>query len=49
MFQKLNEIENITIILVTHDPNVAAVARRAIHISDGLIEPETAGELVRTS
>src|SRR5436305_10040305 len=43
MFQKLNEMENITIILVTHDPNVAAVARRAIHISDGLIEAESAG------
>src|ERR1041384_42619 len=39
MFTQLNEQEHITIILVTHDPSVAAVARRTIRISDGLIEP----------
>ncbi|MEA2736275.1 MAG: putative transport system ATP-binding protein [Humisphaera sp.] len=38
MFQRLNEEENITIILVTHDANVARAARRTIHIKDGLIE-----------
>ena len=38
MFQQLNEEERITIILVTHDANVAAVAKRTIKISDGLIE-----------
>ena len=38
MFQKLNAEEGLTIILVTHDPTVAAAARRAIHIRDGLIE-----------
>jgi len=37
MFQRLNEKDGITIILVTHDANVAAWARRSIHISDGLI------------
>ena len=35
MFQKINKEEGITIILVTHDANVAAYASRHIHISDG--------------
>jgi ABC-type lipoprotein export system ATPase subunit len=38
MFRRLNEEERITIILVTHDANVAATANRIIRISDGLIE-----------
>jgi ABC-type lipoprotein export system ATPase subunit len=37
MFQQLNDEEGITIILVTHDPNVAKHARRTIGISDGVI------------
>ena len=38
MFRQLNEEQGITIILVTHDPEVAGTARRSIHIKDGLIE-----------
>jgi ABC-type lipoprotein export system ATPase subunit len=38
MFQRLNEEEGITIILVTHDAKVAHHAKRTIRISDGLIE-----------
>ena len=37
MFQQLNQEEGITIIIVTHDPNVARHARRIIGISDGII------------
>jgi ABC-type lipoprotein export system ATPase subunit len=37
MLQKLNTEENITIIIVTHDPNVARHTQRQIHIHDGLI------------
>ncbi|HYA88534.1 MAG TPA: ABC transporter ATP-binding protein [Nitrospirota bacterium] len=40
MFQQLNRSENLTIILVTHDPGVAHHAQRIIYIKDGLIEKE---------
>jgi len=36
-FQQLNEEDGLTIILVTHDANVATFARRVIHIRDGTI------------
>jgi ABC-type lipoprotein export system ATPase subunit len=38
MFQRLNEEEGITIILVTHDSGVASHARRTILMRDGRIE-----------
>ena len=38
MFQTLNREQQITIILVTHEADVAAHARRAIRIHDGRIE-----------
>jgi ABC-type lipoprotein export system ATPase subunit len=37
LFQRLNAEEGITVILVTHDANVARHARRTIQIKDGLI------------
>jgi ABC-type lipoprotein export system ATPase subunit len=37
MFQQLNEEDGITIIVVTHDAQVARHTRRMIHISDGTI------------
>ena len=41
MFQKLNQEEGITIILVTHDASIAGYAKRIVRISDGRIEHET--------
>ena len=41
MFQKLNDDEGITIIIVTHDPNVANHAKRIIRMKDGVIVEES--------
>lgn len=43
-FQRLNEEEGVTIILVTHDPHVAESARRVIRIRDGVIEEAENGD-----
>jgi ABC-type lipoprotein export system ATPase subunit len=37
MFQKLNTDDGITVLMVTHDPDVAAHARRVIRVLDGTI------------
>ena len=39
VFQRLHDAGN-TIIIVTHEPEVAAYARRAIHIRDGQVEKD---------
>ena len=41
IFQRLNREEAVTVILVTHDENVARHARRIIRIRDGLIEADS--------
>ncbi len=43
MLQDLNRVEGITIIIVTHDPTVAAIAPRNIRLCDGLVESDTRG------
>ena len=40
IFKKLNEEKNMTIILVTHDPEIAKIAQRRIYLRDGQIERE---------
>jgi len=40
LFKRLNEEKSITIILVTHDPEVAQEAEKIIHIRDGQIVEE---------
>ena len=42
LFQRLNREEGVTIIIVTHDENVAQYAERVIRIRDGVIEDEGA-------
>jgi ABC-type lipoprotein export system ATPase subunit len=43
MFQQLNAQESITIVLVTHDANVARYAGRVITIHDGAIMDRSFG------
>jgi ABC-type lipoprotein export system ATPase subunit len=38
LFKQLNEQQGITILLVTHDPNIARHTKRIIHIRDGVID-----------
>jgi putative ABC transport system ATP-binding protein len=37
IFQELNEKENLTIVLVTHEPDIAEFSRRVIHFRDGRV------------
>jgi putative ABC transport system ATP-binding protein len=37
IFQALNEKENLTIVLVTHEPDIAGFAKRVIHFRDGRV------------
>ena len=41
LFQNLNEKEGITIVLVTHEPDIAAYAKRQIVFRDGMIISDT--------
>jgi putative ABC transport system ATP-binding protein len=40
IFQRLNRERGITVVFVTHDPEIAAHTRRIIRLRDGLIEGE---------
>lgn len=44
LFTRLNEEEGITIMLVTHEPDVAAYARRIVAFRDGLITSDNLNE-----
>jgi putative ABC transport system ATP-binding protein len=42
IFERLNRDQGLTVILVTHEPDIAAHARRVIHVRDGLIAEDQA-------
>jgi putative ABC transport system ATP-binding protein len=47
LFQQLNEERGLTVVFVTHEPDVAAFTRRTLHIRDGLITSDEVHEAVR--
>lgn len=42
IFQRLNRERGITVVLVTHEPDLAHHAQRIVHLRDGLVEEEEA-------
>ncbi|MFN2291181.1 MAG: ATP-binding cassette domain-containing protein, partial [Anaerolineae bacterium] len=40
IFRELNEERGITVVFVTHDPEIAEQTRRVVFIRDGLIESD---------
>ena len=40
ILMRLNREQGITIVMITHEPDMAAYARRTIHVLDGLVVPE---------
>ena len=48
LFCKLNDEDGITIILVTHEPDVAAYAKRILHFRDGVIMDDAINNNRRT-
>jgi putative ABC transport system ATP-binding protein len=49
LFQQLNEEKGITVVFVTHEPDIAAHTRRIVRIHDGVIvgdSPNTPGTLL---
>jgi putative ABC transport system ATP-binding protein len=47
LLTRLNEDKGITIVMVTHEPDIAAWTRRIVRFRDGLIESDQANEPVR--
>ena len=48
LFEQLNR-QGITIVLVTHEPDIAAHAQRVLTVRDGLLDSDTHGGLPATS
>jgi len=49
LFSRIREERNLTIVLVTHDPQVAAAADRTIRVHDGRVVPDPEPALDRRS
>jgi putative ABC transport system ATP-binding protein len=48
IFERLNREQGLTVILVTHEPDIAAHARRIFHVRDGLIAEDERRPLMAT-
>ena len=49
LFKTLNREKGITVVFVTHDPEVASHGQRIVHFKDGLVEREEVGGGVRSA
>ena len=49
LFKKINEEDGTTILLVTHEPDVAAYARRIVHFKDGTITSDEENRMVKNA
>ncbi len=49
LFKKINLEEGITVLLVTHEPDVAAYAKRIVHFKDGMITSDEINGAVRSA
>ena len=49
LFQKLNRDQGITIVLVTHEVDIAEYAKRQIHFKDGLVVSDRLTGSLRSS
>ena len=49
LFKKINEEDGTTILLVTHEPEVAVYARRIVHFKDGMITSDEINRAVKIS
>ncbi len=49
LFKKINEDDGITILLVTHEPDVAVYAKRIVHFKDGVISSDEPNPGVKRS
>ena len=38
LFQQLNRDQGMTIVFVTHEPDIAAYCKRVIYVRDGVVE-----------
>lgn len=47
LFKKINEKEGTTILLVTHEPDIAAYAKRVVHFKDGMITSDEPNRMVK--
>jgi putative ABC transport system ATP-binding protein len=49
LFQKLNRDQSITVVLVTHETDIAGYAKRQIHFKDGLVVSDRLTGSLRSS
>ena len=47
LISRLNDEEGLTVIMVTHEPDMAEYVKRIVHFKDGLIETDGTNHTIR--